>query len=87
MRILLKENLSSDMLLDELVRSCFSILEGSIPPGQADDIQMGVYVALRRVLSGSLVKCSACGTLEACEDLFEEPPFATTELPMMAGRW
>jgi hypothetical protein len=87
MRILLKENLDSEVLLDELVRSCFTVLEGSIATGRADDIQMGVYVALRRVLGNSLVKCRACGTLESCEDMLEEAPFATTEQPVLAARW
>ncbi len=79
MRIQLKDAITSEALLEDLVQVSFSVFECHCPPGLRDDLRMGLYVALRQVLSADLVKRSACGNLPDCADLPEESAFPPTE--------
>lgn len=79
MRIQLKDAITSEALLEDLVQASFSVFECHCPVGLREDLRMGLYVALRQVLSADLVKRSACGNLPDCADLPEDSAFPPTE--------
>ena len=79
MKILLKDSVDTQSLLDDLVQASFSVLEGQCSPSLRDDLRMGLYVALRQVLSERLVARPDCGKFSVCADLPEARPFPPTE--------
>jgi hypothetical protein len=77
MRYLLRDSQFPEVLLDQLVEASFRVIEGAVPEGQAEDVRVGLYVALHQVLSLALVKSPDCGSLPVCTDLREESPFSS----------
>jgi hypothetical protein len=86
MRFLLKNTESADTLLEKMVQSAYLVVEGSIPESRQEDIQMGLYVALRQVLSQYVVKCDDCGKLPDCTGLREAPAFTAQAIPSVVQR-
>lgn len=78
MRVFLRDSVTTEQLLEELVNVCGEVIEGSVPEGRRTDLTMGIYVAMRRILSQELVKNRTCGSLPDCMDLKEESPFEST---------
>jgi hypothetical protein len=76
MRYLLNSTETADTLLEKMVQSAFQVVEGSVPESRQEDIQMGFYVALRRVLSQNVIRCDECGRFAECSDLKEVPAFS-----------
>lgn len=79
MRIQLKDTADGETLLRDLVEAAFSVLEGQCSPSLAEDLRMGLYVALRQVLNDRLVARPDCGKFSVCADLPEARPFPPTE--------
>lgn len=75
MRYLLNGTETADTLLEKMVQSAFQVVEGSVPENRQEDIQMGLYVALRRILSQNLIRCDECGRFAECSNLKEAPAF------------
>jgi len=86
MRFLLKNTESADTLLEKMVQSAYLVVEGSVPETRQEDIQMGFYVALRQILSQSVVKCEDCGKLPDCAGMRESPAFSAQATPSPAPR-
>ena len=86
MRYMLKDNQSADLLLERLTDAAFHVVEGAVPESIAEDIQVGLYVALHQVLANGIVKSPDCGTLPACTDLREENPFSAALSPPIRAR-
>ena len=80
MRFLLKNTETADTLLERMVQSACLVVEGSIPENRQEDIQMGLYVALRQILSQNVVKCDDCGKLPDCSGMRESPAFSVQAL-------
>jgi hypothetical protein len=75
MRFLLKNDVSAESLLDKASKAAFSVVESSIPESRRNDVQMGLYVALRQALASELVCIPECGLFPECEQLKEMDPF------------
>jgi hypothetical protein len=85
MRYLLTSTETVDTLLEKMVQSAFQVVEGSVPETRQEDIEMGLYVALRRVLNRTVVRCDECGEFAECSGLKEVPAF-TGSSPQGAAR-
>lgn len=76
MRYLLNGTETADTLLEKMVQSAFQVVEGSVPETRQEDIHMGLYVALRRILGQNLIRCDECGRYPQCAGLKEAPAFS-----------
>lgn len=86
MRYLLRTDVSSETVLEQLAQAAYQVVEGNIPDSVAEDTRVGFYVAFHQILADSLVRIEQCGTLPACEDLREVHPFAGAGLATTAAR-
>jgi hypothetical protein len=75
MRFLLKKDVSAESLLDRATKAAFSVVESSIPESRRNDVQMGLYVALRKAFASEMVCIPECGLFPECEQLKETDPF------------
>ena len=81
MRFLLKKDVSAEFLLEKASKAAFSVVESSLPESRRDDVQMGLYVALRQTLASDVVCIAECGLFPECEQLKETDPFNHSGAP------
>ena len=85
MRYLLKTGETAETLLDRAVQSAFLVVEGMVPDNQREDIEVGLYVALRRVFHENVVRSEVCGTLPTCDHTAEQLAFTGRDRAVGSG--
>jgi hypothetical protein len=86
MRYLLKAGETAETLLERAAQSAFRVVEGVVPDNQREDVEMGLYVALRRVFHENVVRSEVCGSLPTCDHTAEELAFTGRDRAAGSGR-